>query len=156
MATAFGVVRFARRGIRHYLREHILVAVATGVAVAVLVGALVVGDSVRGSLRAAFTQRLGATDYASSRCTPLRRSESGWRPDWRPRRLTASVRTPVPIYRLQGPWPLPMADASQRPVFGGGRSHISRSTAPPTPSSRGPHESSSGIRRLGFLRGTGC
>ena len=44
MATAFGVVQFARRGLRHYLREHVLVAAATEVAVAVLVGALVIGE----------------------------------------------------------------------------------------------------------------
>ena len=64
MATAFGAAHFTRRGLWHYGREHMLVAAATAVAVAVLVGALVVGDSVRGSLRAAFTERLGATDYA--------------------------------------------------------------------------------------------
>ena len=36
----------------------------TAVAGTVLVGALVVGDSVRGSLRAAFTERLGTADFA--------------------------------------------------------------------------------------------
>ena len=64
MATGFGAAHLTRRGLRYYRREHLLVAAATAVAVAVLVGALVVGDSVRGSLRAAFTERLGATDYA--------------------------------------------------------------------------------------------
>ena len=64
MATGFGAAHLTRRGLRYYRREHLLVAAATAVAVAVLVGALVVGDSVRGSLRAAFTERLGDTDYA--------------------------------------------------------------------------------------------
>ena len=64
MATGFGAAHLTRRGLGYYRREHLLVAAATAVAVAVLVGALVVGDSVRGSLRVAFTERLGDTDYA--------------------------------------------------------------------------------------------
>lgn len=58
------VFRLALRGLRHYRREHAFLGAATAVAVTVLVGALVVGDSVRGSLLAAFTVRLGAADHA--------------------------------------------------------------------------------------------
>ena len=64
IAGAGALFRLAGAGLRHYRREHALLGAATAVAVAVLVGALVVGDSVRGSLRAAFTARLGAADDA--------------------------------------------------------------------------------------------
>ena len=156
MATAFGVVRFARRGIRHYLREHILVAVATGVAVAVLVGALVVGDSVRGSLRAAFTERLGATDYA---VIPLHAfsddPESGLaarlaaRDDYRERFEPA-----VPIYRLQGTVAAPDGGTVPATVFGVDERYfafhgLTDAIEP------GTARVSSGIRRLGFAPGDG-
>ena len=64
IARAGALFRLAGAGLRHYRREHALLGAATATAVAVLVGALVVGDSVRGSLRAAFTARLGAADDA--------------------------------------------------------------------------------------------
>ena len=64
IGRAGALFRLAGAGLRHYRREHALLGAATAVAVAVLVGALVVGDSVRGSLRAAFTARLGAADDA--------------------------------------------------------------------------------------------
>ena len=50
------------RGLRHYWRTNIAVVVGVGTAVAVLAGALLVGDSVRGSLRDLVLQRLGRTD----------------------------------------------------------------------------------------------
>lgn len=65
------VFRLALRGLRHYRREHAFLGAATAVAVTVLVGALVVGDSVRGSLLAAFTLRLGATDHAVLASSPF-------------------------------------------------------------------------------------
>lgn len=65
------VFRLALRGLRHYRREHAFLGAATAVAVTVLVGALVVGDSVRGSLLAAFTVRLGATDHAVLASSPF-------------------------------------------------------------------------------------
>ena len=104
MSSSFGAAGLVTRGLRHYLREHLLVAAATAVAVAVLVGALVVGDSVRGSLRSAFTERLGATDYT---VLPIHAfsadPDSGLaarlasREEYRERFETA-----VPIYRLSG------------------------------------------------------
>lgn len=63
MGLFSGTTRLALRGLVHHRRGHLLVAGATAVAAAVLVGALVVGDSVRGSLRAAFTERLGEADF---------------------------------------------------------------------------------------------
>ena len=43
--------RFILASLRHYRRIHVAVALGVAVATAVLTGALLVGDSVRGSLR---------------------------------------------------------------------------------------------------------
>jgi putative ABC transport system permease protein len=53
-----------KRSLRHYWRTHAAVAAAAAVATAVLVGALVVGDSVRHSLRAQAEARLGRVRQA--------------------------------------------------------------------------------------------
>src|SRR5436190_5915890 len=50
------------RNLTYYWRSNIAVVLGVATAVAVLSGALLVGDSVRGSLRAVFVQRLGKTD----------------------------------------------------------------------------------------------
>jgi putative ABC transport system permease protein len=50
------------RGLRHYWRTNLAVIAGVATAVAVLAGALLVGDSVRGSLRDLVLQRLGNTD----------------------------------------------------------------------------------------------
>jgi putative ABC transport system permease protein len=50
------------RGLRHHWRMHRSVAVAVAVAGAVLTGALLVGDSMRGSLRSLFLDQLGRID----------------------------------------------------------------------------------------------
>lgn len=52
------------RGLTYYWRMSLAVALGAAVASAVLVGALLVGDSVRGSLRDLTLERLGAIDYA--------------------------------------------------------------------------------------------
>jgi putative ABC transport system permease protein len=49
-------------GLRHYWRTNLAVVAGVATAVAVLAGALLVGDSVRGSLRDLVLQRLGRTD----------------------------------------------------------------------------------------------
>ena len=56
--------RFVLASLRHYRRIHIAVALGVAVATAVLTGALLVGDSVRGSLRDLTLQRLGRIDSA--------------------------------------------------------------------------------------------
>ncbi len=56
--------RLLERGLRYYYRTHLAVVAAVAVAVGVLTGALLVGDSVRGSLRELFVRRLGKTDHA--------------------------------------------------------------------------------------------
>jgi putative ABC transport system permease protein len=51
------------RSLRHYWRTNLAVIAGVGVAVAVLAGALLVGDSVRASLRELAVGRLGRTDH---------------------------------------------------------------------------------------------
>ncbi len=51
-----------RRNLGYYWRNHVAVAGGVAIAVAVLAGALLVGDSVRGSLRDLVVGRLGNTD----------------------------------------------------------------------------------------------
>jgi len=53
-----------RRGLVHYWRTNVAVVLGVATAVAVLAGALLVGDSVRGSLRDLVLQRLGRADRA--------------------------------------------------------------------------------------------
>ncbi len=56
------VSRLVYRGLTHYWRTNIAVILGVATAVAVLAGALLVGDSVRGSLRDLVVQRLGRAD----------------------------------------------------------------------------------------------
>ena len=58
--------RFILRSLRHYRRAHLSVAAGAAVATMVLAGALLVGDSVRGSLRRQAIARLGETQLALS------------------------------------------------------------------------------------------
>ncbi|HVJ68702.1 MAG TPA: ABC transporter permease, partial [Caulifigura sp.] len=51
-------------GLTHYWRSHAAVALGTAIAVAVLAGALIVGDSVKASLRGMTLDRLGGVDFA--------------------------------------------------------------------------------------------
>jgi ABC-type lipoprotein release transport system permease subunit len=64
--------RFILASLRHYRRIHIAVALGVAVATAVLTGALVVGDSMRGSLRDLTLQRLGYIDSAIVAGHPFR------------------------------------------------------------------------------------
>src|SRR6188768_1484773 len=50
------------RGLQHYWRTNLAVIAGVATAVAVLAGALLVGDSVRGSLRDLVLERLGRAD----------------------------------------------------------------------------------------------
>ncbi|HKO59666.1 MAG TPA: hypothetical protein VJV03_00770, partial [Pyrinomonadaceae bacterium] len=51
-----------KRNLTYYWRTNVAVVLGVAAAVAVLSGALLVGDSVRGSLRDLFLQRLGRTE----------------------------------------------------------------------------------------------
>ena len=55
------------RSLKYYWRTNVAVAAGVAVAVAVLVGSLVVGGSVRGSLRRLALERLGDVDYVLQR-----------------------------------------------------------------------------------------
>jgi hypothetical protein len=55
--------RLLLKGPDVYWRTHLAVVIGVATAVAVLSGALLVGDSVRGSLRDLVVGRLGRTDY---------------------------------------------------------------------------------------------
>ena len=55
-----------KRSLTYYWRTNLAVVFGVATAVAVLAGALLVGDSVRASLRDLFLQRLGKTDYVIS------------------------------------------------------------------------------------------
>ena len=52
------------RGLVHFWRVHLAVVLACAVATAVLTGALIVGDSVKGSLRQLTLERLGEIDHS--------------------------------------------------------------------------------------------
>ncbi|HEV2861594.1 MAG TPA: ABC transporter permease [Pyrinomonadaceae bacterium] len=54
------------RNLRYYWRTNVAVVLGVGVAVAVLAGALLVGESVRASLRGLFLQRLGRASHVAS------------------------------------------------------------------------------------------
>ena len=56
------MTRLVLRGLAYYWRTNVAVVLGVATAVAVLGGALLVGDSVRGSLRDLVVQRLGRTD----------------------------------------------------------------------------------------------
>jgi putative ABC transport system permease protein len=65
------------RGLRHYWRSHLAVIAGVATAVAVMAGALLVGDSVRGSLRDLALQRLGRTDRVITATTFFREALAG-------------------------------------------------------------------------------
>ena len=56
--------KFSWNAFKHFWQIHLTVALCTAVATGVLAGALIVGDSVRGSLRSLTTERLGASQHA--------------------------------------------------------------------------------------------
>ena len=58
------ILKLVFRSLIFYRRTHIGTVLGTALATAILVGALVVGDSVRFSLRQMVSERLGSTTYA--------------------------------------------------------------------------------------------
>ena len=65
---------FVLRNIIHYWRTNIAVVIGVAVAVAVLAGALLVGSSVRSSLRSLALERLGSIDYVITSLSFVRES----------------------------------------------------------------------------------
>ncbi len=66
-----------RRSLTHYRRTHLAVLAAAAVTTAVLTGALLVGDSLRGSLRELALGRLGKVDWAVLAERPFRQRLAG-------------------------------------------------------------------------------
>ena len=56
--------RLLRRSLTYYRKTHVWVVLGAAVSTAILVGALVIGDSVRLSLRQIVFDRLGDTEFA--------------------------------------------------------------------------------------------
>src|SRR6476620_8385171 len=54
--------RLIKRSLAYYWQTNLVVVLGVAIAVAVLTGALLIGESVRGSLRDLVAQRLGRTD----------------------------------------------------------------------------------------------
>ena len=65
-------VNLLKHNLAHYWRTNLAVIAGVGIAIAVLAGALLVGDSVRASLRDLFLARLGKTEYLISGATFFR------------------------------------------------------------------------------------
>ena len=59
----FTFARLAWRGLVHHRRAHLAALLAVMTATAIITGAFVVGDSMRGSLRARVLERLGRIDH---------------------------------------------------------------------------------------------
>ncbi|HEU4796676.1 MAG TPA: hypothetical protein VFT02_13670, partial [Pyrinomonadaceae bacterium] len=55
--------RLIKSSLAYYWQTNLVVVLGVATAVAVLTGALLIGESVRGSLRDLVSQRLGATDH---------------------------------------------------------------------------------------------
>ena len=62
--TRFTAVRLTLRNLRYFRASNLAVAAGMAVGTAILTGALLVGDSVRGSLRELVHQRLGPVEFA--------------------------------------------------------------------------------------------
>ncbi len=62
--SRFTTGQFLRRSLRHHARSHIAVAIGVVVAAMVIGGALIVGDSVRESLKSLSLARLGKVDHS--------------------------------------------------------------------------------------------
>ena len=58
------IVRLILRTVAHHARDHLLVLLGIAVAAMVITGSLVIGDSVRGSLRDTALARIGQVDVA--------------------------------------------------------------------------------------------
>ena len=88
------------RGLGYYWRTHVAVIAGVATAVAVLAGALLVGDSVRGSLRDLVLQRLGHTDDVVVSANFFREAMAqavGAHPDF-----TSQFRAVAPLVMVKG------------------------------------------------------
>ena len=75
----FGIGGLVARNVRHYWRTNLAVVLGCAIAVAALVGSLLVGGSVRGSLRDVALERLGSVEYLAERSVVLPHATGGRR-----------------------------------------------------------------------------
>src|SRR5512132_2282707 len=98
--TRMGLSSLVLRGLSYYWRTNVAVVLGVATAVAVLAGALLVGDSVRGSLRDLVLQRLGRVDRAVlSSGFFTERLAKALEPDVDPPRAVGNV---APLVVMQG------------------------------------------------------
>jgi ABC-type antimicrobial peptide transport system permease subunit len=87
--------RLIKRSLAYYWQTNLVVVLGVATAVAVLTGALLIGESVRGSLRDLVSQRLGATDY-------LVASTNFFREQLATDLATREIRATTPLIALDG------------------------------------------------------
>jgi len=88
-----------KRSLKYYWRTNLAVVFGVATAVAVLAGALLVGDSVRASLRDLFLQRLGQTDHVITATSFFREQLAE---DIRPRLAARGFSDSCPLIELDG------------------------------------------------------
>jgi putative ABC transport system permease protein len=88
-----------KRSVKYYWRTNLPVVLGVATAVAVLAGALLVGNSVRASLRDLFLQRLGQTDQVISAPQFVREQLAE---DIRPRLAAHGFSSSCPLIELEG------------------------------------------------------
>ena len=91
--------RLIFRTLLHYWRTNLAVMAGVAIAVAVLSGALLVGQSVRDSLRSLLYQRIGATEHVISADRFFREGLAG---EMNPAGATGGTASSCPIIYLQG------------------------------------------------------
>jgi len=91
--------QLVKQSLKYYWRTNLAVIFGVATAVAILGGALLVGDSVRASLRDLFLQRLGQTDHVITASSFFREQLAE---DLRPHLSTNGFSSSCPIIELEG------------------------------------------------------
>src|SRR6266545_7972888 len=91
--------QLVKQSLKYYWRTNLAVVFGVATAIAVLAGALIVGDSVRASLRDLFVQRLGNTDHVISASEFFREHLAE---DLRPHLTARGFAASCPIIELEG------------------------------------------------------
>jgi len=91
--------QLVRQNLKYYWRTNLAVVFGVATAVSILAGALLVGDSVRASLRDLFLQRLGQTDHVITAAGFFREQLAG---DLRPQLTARGFFESCPLIELEG------------------------------------------------------
>ena len=65
------LLKLIGQSLRYYWRPHLAIILGVGIAVSILSGALIVGESVRTSLKELALSRLGKTEYIVTAAAPF-------------------------------------------------------------------------------------